>query len=1168
MFEDIKEIFRTKLRKEYESLPIDFATLIRVEIGLLLLEKLNLHEQTVLNMWAINQGIRTPLMDGVYQNKTYSHWVANFRMLTRRQTGLHNWEEDLKQYAGLPVKDRLFELDPAVSLVSQVIRRTNNALHRLAAYEEVLNGNLPVAKHGLSPAHSGEVTFRVIDQQFSTNLSDDLIKIAKDHAGFNHFQERRSVKPITFTYEEFFAFASEMDARELELGFPDAKLSRWQDRVKKINIRFVEGKKLSKSNSRPLIIDGLLHIPGTVNSGKSTLMTIMAYAFAKMNLGDDKPDRRITLIVGDVVETLRLSDYLNRLICKWDDAPVAIPIVGHTQRAKHLKQFYRLASTDVKERNWSYRFLNPVCPLYGTINPEQYHPVLNTPGLEPCNYLSQYKERKGSNGSTITTSTRCFCPLFSICPSQQLFLDLKDAPIWITTPGALGSARVPPQIDDRSLRLWELVYEQSDLVIFDEVDAVQLWFDQVFSPEILLENGRGGGVLHETNRKVAQVTASEFRSNKSKHRWFQDQNTSVTAGQHILYLAENYGSLEKWLSGQSFTALRLFYKLSDDLSGFTSFQNLQRRKTKVLKPPSPPASVTTAQDALKDTFMSALRMLRNREKRPDDKMARGLFEIVDSIISHGNSDISPETAAFCEQWVQEAIRQYLQNEGMVPNINTLSKKLEFALSVAALDQRLHAMIGNWPSVSELMGLPSDFGIDQQIPGELLGILPLPPLGQTYGFICPEANTTQKESQTSVTQRILNTYEYAAIGRYFVLNFHRLLADLDGLRGPNVIAFSGTSWLPGSTKWDFGVEPAAVLEPPKSNQQAIQQSLFTFWPQYEDDKKTGKSEALNVSGEETMRLNLQKLTKSLIGKPNIDRSPLSIELGELQRLGKEDPKLWGDRQRILLIVNSYDQVKEVANTIAKYGSKDVRSSVIGLVRNADSLSENGYFDLFVPLARGDVESIRDADAKVVVAPMSAIGRGYNILNAEGYAAFGSVFFLIRPMPQPFNMQEIVIEMNKNLLDFIKNPWDKKGALHLKKASPSLYDEMMALHTISARSWANAETRLGYQSLGDLQRSQLANNTIGMVIQTCGRLLRGGVPFRTHFVDAKWAPNSALPNDELTDTPDISLLSAMQVELARLCKHPIGQILYGPIAEAMKNTIGLRNEYSKATAPEYS
>ncbi len=44
-------------------------------------------------------------------------------------------------------------------------------------------------------------------------------------------------------------------------------------------------------------------------------------------------------------------------------------------------------------------------------------------------------------------------------------------------------------------------------------------------------------------------------------------------------------------------------------------------------------------------------------------------------------------------------------------------------------------------------------------------------------------------------------------------------------------------------------------------------------------------------------------------------------------------------------------------------------------------------------------------------MNAIGRGFNILNANGKVAFGAVYFLTRPYPYPHDTQAIAQEMNR-------------------------------------------------------------------------------------------------------------------------------------------------------------
>ena len=69
------------------------------------------------------------------------------------------------------------------------------------------------------------------------------------------------------------------------------------------------------------------------------------------------------------------------------------------------------------------------------------------------------------------------------------------ARIWITTPGALGASSLPAQIELRKVHLTEIVYEQSDLVIFDEADTVQEWFDNLFAGEVVLTNERGDNGL-------------------------------------------------------------------------------------------------------------------------------------------------------------------------------------------------------------------------------------------------------------------------------------------------------------------------------------------------------------------------------------------------------------------------------------------------------------------------------------------------------------------------------------------------------------------------------------------------------------------------------------------------------------------------------------------------
>jgi hypothetical protein len=94
---------------------------------------------------------------------------------------------------------------------------------------------------------------------------------------------------------------------------------------------------------------------------------------------------------------------------------------------------------------------------------------------------------------------------------QQVYRDMIDSPIWVTTMGGLGQAKVPSQVDNRQIPLWLLVYEQSTLVILDEIDSVQGWFDKLLAPDLILDDTGAGGLLQDTLRKISNYPSGNIR---------------------------------------------------------------------------------------------------------------------------------------------------------------------------------------------------------------------------------------------------------------------------------------------------------------------------------------------------------------------------------------------------------------------------------------------------------------------------------------------------------------------------------------------------------------------------------------------------------------------------------------------------------------------------------
>ncbi len=110
---------------------------------------------------------------------------------------------------------------------------------------------------------------------------------------------------------------------------------------------------------------------------------------------------------------------------------------------------------------------------------------------------------------------------------------MSAACIWITTPGALGKANVPSQIEPRKVHLTEIIYEQSDLVIFDEADTVQEWFDNLFAEEVVLTNG-SNGLLDVEDVEAAQVWVPQRTLPAPTRRWMDAERHSLASISGIL----------------------------------------------------------------------------------------------------------------------------------------------------------------------------------------------------------------------------------------------------------------------------------------------------------------------------------------------------------------------------------------------------------------------------------------------------------------------------------------------------------------------------------------------------------------------------------------------------------------------------------------------------------
>ncbi len=1138
MYTSLQDLFRKPLNVEYNNRNISFNTLLRVELGLRLLEVLGLESNSILTVWALNQGLQVPAFSELNPSPIQRRWLANFRALIHRSS-LRDWQADFGLYALYAENLRLYTLFiENGNFETATFARTGRQPQRINIYDNAFRLPLPFKKEKRNHAAEGKFIY-AINRDFKGELvfSASVLQEMRKHK-IIPFGKRKERKAIEYSHIRLKELAQELDRVEQAVNLP--RLNKWSERITKI-VRFrarQEDGQLSEPNTRPLAINGMTHLAGMVGSGKSTIATLIAYDIAQ-----HQKNHRVTLVVADVAEVMRLTEYFNRLFAV--DTPVAVPLLGPTMRDAHLTSVFRQNDFSITQDQWKLRFLDTTCLVaHWLTNIDDSITIGLPPGHEPCHALYEEHDKAEKKKYFL-------CPLFSICPMQQVYRDMPEAKIWITTMGGLGQAKVPAQVDERHPPLWLTIYENSSLVIFDEVDVIQGWFDKLLAPDLILDDTGAGGLLQETLRKLGTYPSGTFRQNTDLDRWRQTYDLTMPALRNFLGLLERNDDLRDWLSVRPFTSLRILSELAGRISGFFLWEDEE-----VSQP------VAQLNSHLRDLFMELQKhdLSSIDFGKPDPKDE--LILLSTQITSYGRSEINSATNKKVEAWIKkqmetlpEPVRRQIElrakayedkhhsdEKGPPLEIAKLTHRLELGLVASVLDSHLRGLFYGWHSVQELLG---EEGMPSLIPTSLSGLLPVPPLGRWRGF------RTASESDNQVRTLSLAVFEYASVGRYFVQNFDHLLQDLDGLPGPNVLAMSGTSWMPDSARYHFDLPIVGILEPEKSIQDAIRGSTFTYLPQtaLKGKNKNRDNKYLRISGAGiSLTENLEQVTLALAKKPDNNLSPLARELDKLESLSKEGG-VWEDRARVLLLVNSYDQAQKVASLLQNSLRPDLAKGVYAIVRS-DEDSSLWDWRPYKSIKRSNVEDSGHL-ARILVAPMGAIGRGYNIVSPKtGKAAYGAIYFLLRPMTPPFDAMTMVAGMNHKL-----DQWLKPDGTIWNKSKSDILSQVERLHKQARDSWQAMERGKFYRIMDEEDRKELAATTASSIIQACGRLVRGGVPFRAYFVDASWVNGNATEEGDFIANPKYSLLAATIERLIHYTSHEVGNALYGAFITGLCNPQGL-------------
>ncbi|GAB7386960.1 hypothetical protein BSNK01_07960 [Bacillaceae bacterium] len=429
----------------------------------------------------------------------------------------------------------------------------------------------------------------------------------------------------------------------------------------------------------------------------------------------------------------------------------------------------------------------------------------------------------------------------------------------------------------------------------------------------------------------------------------------------------------------------------------------------------------------------------------------------------------------------------------------LFQKLEFFLYLARIDDHFRYLIYNHLYVSHYLNLEREIGqmfrttprdyhsfIKDSMTGLLLGYRYLIPDGSRLGYF--------------------KLLEYNGVGRELLKDWHRMYEDADQRRGPAVVFLSGSSYAPGSHHFHIDL-PVHWLLKAKSEKSTIEQRFRPVFDFVEN-------RPLFVSGKkqtEERLLAIQKMVQRLKG----------TFAAELQYWKEED-------RRILLVVNAYRDLEGIKAALQTDNTWKERYRLLTREKIED--------EQFIP--KRFIQEFAQENADILAVPLTAVGRGYNILHPDsGRSLFGTVFFLVRPYAVPGDMTYLIPALHGFLPDFLaeiraKELTYEEGIKYLRHKSIVFLERMVR----KPNYWT---------ILGEDDRKILSWYTFILVWQMIGRLLRGGTRARVYYVDSKFAFN--LSEDQ--NAEEISMLQSWKKMLQEIAQDPIVQELYGPFIETI-------------------
>ncbi|MFP4411164.1 pPIWI_RE_Z domain-containing protein [Coleofasciculus sp.] len=1121
-----------------------------VELGLTLLNEVA-PEEPAISVSALLLGYRFP----VEPLQSDENWLliqkARFYLIRRKG---RQWERSLLGYIKLPETVRIFSLsDP--NHVPQLIPSSIYP-RRWQLYRKTLSITPKHKKREVKLATEGYWYAKISEKGHSAVeipiFIPEAVAILAPYPQVS-FHRTRTAKnpPKTITLEALQQAAQEMDEKLAESG---QQPENYCQRLSDITLQLYDENSDNFRSGTELTLAGLIPIVGLLNVGKSTLLEIAIYLLAKQGY-------RCALLVNDVVTQVRLAS----LFAHHLGIPAA-PVLG-SDRAQHLEKVYEpilaTVGTEITQgaMHPAWRWFSPICPLLALVQSEQKWDF----GSEPCHDLYQNvpvsnSKKDDDDLEDQDEKDRHTCPLYYKCPRHQLDQDIAQALLWVLTPASFIHTRVPRQGFAEKLTLTEAVYKECDFLFIDEADRVQVQFDEAFAPSQILVDASDNAFLNKLGLNFASTIYNSDRSSMAGELFAagkRAQDYAQIATDLILPRLHNQPELVEWLGTTPFTGRSLFAHIIRDLLDSPSADNgskpaKQAKRTRSERSQQryqrialglPPQAERQRRKQLLETLESFLQAPLNPRRGGE------LADVAWTILSaESERDALKEVADWLHRWL-DSLGISLQDKTKFEDV---TRNLHFAILITVLNDRLGFLVDHLNALMR-MRIVDLHDVSQTLvyrpPRDFLPVVPSSAVGNILGF--------RYTSDRSKSGGKLEYFRYVGVGRYLLLNFPTLFA-VDAWDGPHTVLISGTSYAPGTPTYHIQANPKVLLEPAANNGTAgdagIGESEFFFTPQ---PNSNGKYIALSGLPPLTRKQAANEMVKAICHSPGRAKSFLDQLFETLKDQEQKDPDRWSDRLRLLLITNSYNEAELVESILKPLYRVEHIDGIATLRRDSAPAHLNG-------IRRGQIRDLKDLPTQIVIAPLMALERGHNILNDNRKAAFGAAVFLSRPMPVPDDWQTTVQQLN---------------AWALEKAEDStLYEsllsrgEALTLRTVESEFYKYAVAKMldlncramSFKQLTAEERSVLCWTQFVSIWQIVGRLVRGGVPCIVHFLDVKFAPNSAEDKqDNETTSLLVGILKELQDSIEGEQKRPdektLARSLYGAFWKALKNTKGFYHDF---------